>query len=137
VPFIVAAFLHVELHESAGFLLGFPRRGCFACAQAHDCIAHAQCFAGLHFKLSGDAVAFVEQAQHGFALRHRRAGQFCAGAGERLIAGAFLAIGRGSIVAIGRAGATARDEKQQAERKQPPARRRGPAMSHASGVHAS
>jgi len=138
VPFIVPAFLHIELHESARFLLGFPWGRRLAGAQAHDGIAYAQRFAGLHLELAGEAIALVEQAEHGLALRHRRAGQISAGARQRLVAGPFLAIGRiGAVVSIGRTGAATRDKKQQAEWKQPPARRRGPARPHASGAQAS
>lgn len=138
VPLIVAAFLHVELYEGAGFAHIFPWRRRLAGTQPHNGIAHAQRFAGFHFQLTGNAVALVEQAQHGFPLRHRRAGQFGAVAGDRMVAGALLAIRRfGVIGSSGRSGSAACGQKQQAQRNKPPARCRKPAGLHASGVQAS
>jgi len=72
-PFIVGGAAHVELDEGPGFLNIFPRRGRLACLKAHDGIAHTQRIAGLHGEVRGDAVALVEQADHGHTLRHRRA----------------------------------------------------------------
>jgi hypothetical protein len=74
-PFIVGGAAHVELDEGAGFLNILPGRGRLACLEAHDGVAHAQGIAGLHGEVRGDAVALVEQADHGHTLCHRRAGQ--------------------------------------------------------------
>ena len=74
-PFLVARFEDVELHERAGFGRVFPRRGFLAGAQADDGVAGAQRFARLHGEVTGDAVALVEQADDGDALRHGGAGE--------------------------------------------------------------
>jgi hypothetical protein len=63
---------HVELHEGAGKLLHFPRRGGLAGAQPHDDIAGANRLAGVELDLARDAVALVEEAKHRHPLRHRR-----------------------------------------------------------------
>ncbi|KMS58705.1 hypothetical protein V473_02890 [Sphingobium cupriresistens LL01] len=79
-PLAIGATAHVQLDESAGFLHIFPWRAGFARLQPHDRIAHAQRFARLHGEVAGQAVALVEQADDGVALRHRRgAGQRAAG----------------------------------------------------------
>ena len=74
-PFAVCGAAHVELYESAGFGHIFPRRRRLAGLETDDGIADAQRVARLHRKIGGNAVAFVEQADHGHALGHRRAGQ--------------------------------------------------------------
>jgi hypothetical protein len=71
IPFIVALVLNGQLDERAGLGRIFPRRGLFACAQAHDRTADTGTLAGLHFELADEAVALVEQAQHSDALVHR------------------------------------------------------------------
>jgi hypothetical protein len=74
-PFIVGGAAHVELDEGAGFLNIFPGRGRLARLEAHDGVARTQGIAGFHGEVRGDAVALVEQADHGHTLRHRRTGQ--------------------------------------------------------------
>jgi hypothetical protein len=74
-PLIVAAFTHVELHESAGFRHLLPRCGLLAGPQPDDRIVDAKSLARLHLERAGDTVALVEDADFGDALRHRRAGQ--------------------------------------------------------------
>ncbi|GLT01926.1 hypothetical protein GCM10007897_33280 [Sphingobium jiangsuense] len=74
-PLVVLRGADVELDEGADLLLLLPRRGCLARAQADDRVAHAQRLAGLHLEVARQAVALVEQADHGHALLHRgRAG---------------------------------------------------------------
>lgn len=63
------------MHKGATFLKIFPGGGRFARLKADDGIADAQRFARLHGQVAGQAVAFVEQADHGHAFAHRRAGQ--------------------------------------------------------------
>jgi len=71
-PPAVVELLHVELHEGAGQILIFPRRGALAGAQADDDVADARGLAGLERHVAGLAVALVEQAEHRDALSHRR-----------------------------------------------------------------
>jgi hypothetical protein len=66
----------VELDEGAGQLLLLIRGGGLAGAQANDGVADAERLAGLHLQVRLDAVALVQQADHGHALGHRcRAGR--------------------------------------------------------------
>jgi len=60
------------LHERAGQVLLFPRRGALAGAQADDHVADAHRLAGLQRHVARLAVALVEQTEHGAPLRHRR-----------------------------------------------------------------
>jgi len=62
---------HVELYEGAGQLLRLPRRGRLAGAKVDDDVADPPRLARLHRQGLGDAVALVEQAERGDALRHR------------------------------------------------------------------
>ncbi|AHE53071.1 hypothetical protein NX02_06705 [Sphingomonas sanxanigenens DSM 19645 = NX02] len=64
--------MDVELDEGAGQLLGLPRRGLLARAQADHRIADPHCLARLELDLARQAVALVEEADHRLALRHRR-----------------------------------------------------------------
>jgi hypothetical protein len=67
---------HVELDEGSGELLDLPRGGGLAGPQAYDRVADADRLARLHRKVAGDAVALVEEAEHGDPLGHRsRAGR--------------------------------------------------------------
>ena len=68
---LVRAF-DIELQERARQLLGLPRRGRFARRHPHDRITDAQRIAGLHLQIGGDAVALVEQSDHGGTFGHRR-----------------------------------------------------------------
>jgi hypothetical protein len=70
---------HVELDEGAGQLLDLPRRRRFAGAQADDDVPDPHRLAGLQRQVPLDAVALVEQADHGDALRHRRRARRFAG----------------------------------------------------------
>jgi hypothetical protein len=63
---------HVELDESAGQLLDLPGRGRLAGAQPHDGVADPHRLAGPECQVALEAVALVEQADHGDPLRHRR-----------------------------------------------------------------
>jgi hypothetical protein len=72
-PFIVGGAAHVELNEGARLRRIFPRRGLLTGLEANDGVAHAQRLARLHGQVAGDAVTLVEEADHGDALRHRRA----------------------------------------------------------------
>jgi hypothetical protein len=70
-PFIVALILYRQLDKGAGFGRVLPRRGLLARAQPHDRAPDARRFAGLHFQLADQSVAFVEQADDRDALGHR------------------------------------------------------------------
>jgi hypothetical protein len=72
-PFVVLDATHIKLHEGSGFGNILPRRGHFACTQAHDGIANAQRLSGLHGQIAGQAVAFIEQPDDCHAVFHRRA----------------------------------------------------------------
>jgi hypothetical protein len=71
VPALVG-LLHVDLDERAGQLLLFPRRGRLARPQPYDDVLPAHRLAGVERDILDDAVALVEDAEHGDALRHRR-----------------------------------------------------------------
>jgi hypothetical protein len=63
--------LDVELDEGAGQLLLFPGRGGLAGAQSDDDVLPAHRLTGPESHILHDAVALVEDAQDGHALRHR------------------------------------------------------------------
>jgi hypothetical protein len=63
--------LNVDLDESAGQFLGFPWRGRLARAQPHDHVLPAHRLTRVKRDRLDDAVALVEDAEHGHALRHR------------------------------------------------------------------
>jgi hypothetical protein len=134
-PFIVGSAAHIELHKGAGFLNIFPRRAGFAGLQADDRIADAQGVARLHGEVSRDAVALVEQADHGNALRHRRAGQ---GRGAAVADFLPLDLHRASLIGGGDIIAAARREGQQQSKGQDRQGRARRSPDHdASGLHAS
>jgi hypothetical protein len=62
--------LDVELDERAGERLRLPRRGGFARAQPHDDVLPPHRLAGTKRDVLDDAVALVEDAKNGDALRH-------------------------------------------------------------------
>jgi hypothetical protein len=64
--------LHVDLHEGTGIMFLLPRRRLLAGGQADDHVADPRRAARLQRDFARNAVALVEQAQHGDALRHRR-----------------------------------------------------------------
>jgi hypothetical protein len=135
IPFVVPRLAHVELHEGAGLGRVFPRCGLLARAHAHHGGAPAERLARLHLKIAGEAVALVEDADHGHTLGHGRAGQ---GVCRSRYAAHWpgLGIGRGFILAL--LLATARGEQPgHGEAGQPPARRDAPAGNHASGAQDS
>jgi hypothetical protein len=90
---ILVGPLHVDLDEGAGQLLVFPRRRRLAGAQADDDVLHADGLAGLQRQVADDAVALVEQAEHGNALGHRRHAGLL-GRGTRHFDGDGIALGR-------------------------------------------
>jgi hypothetical protein len=71
VPFAVG-LLHVDLHEGAGQLLLFPRRGRLAGTQPHQQVLPPDRLPRVERDVLGDAVALVENAEHCDALCHRR-----------------------------------------------------------------
>jgi len=134
-PFAVRAAAHVQLHESAGFLDIFPWRAGFAGLKPHDRIAHAQGFARLHRQVAGQAVALVEQADHGHPVRHRRAGQ---GGGVARLDRRALYLDRSGLVGGGHVIAATGGQRQQWRAKQDrQASPRRTADHDASGLHAS
>lgn len=117
----------IELDEGAGQLLDFPRRRRLAGAQADDDVARADCLTRLQREILLDAVALVEQADHGDALGHRsRAGRL---AGHRLRDVHRLRLGArlGVALPLGRAFGIAGGER----------RKRGKHQGRESAVHAS
>jgi hypothetical protein len=62
----------VELDKGAGELLYLPGGARLAGAEPDDDVPRPQHLAGLHRKVARDAVALVEKADDGDALRHRR-----------------------------------------------------------------
>jgi hypothetical protein len=138
-PLIVAALLDIDLHESACFRHFFPWRRRLAGAQPHDRIVDAEGLARLHLECLGDAVAFVEDADLGDALCHRRARQALVSADG--IASHFLGIARLGAIAgrLTRAASGQRYQRQgqQGGHDEAAARRDAPERGHASGVQAS
>jgi len=67
------AFFNEDLHECAGFLRVFPRRGALAGRQLYNDVADAARFARLQHHLFGDIVALVDQAQCRHAVLDRGA----------------------------------------------------------------
>jgi hypothetical protein len=87
-----AGLLDVELDERPRQALIVPGRGGVARPQPHHRVAKADRFAGLQRDVADDAVALVEQAEHGNPLRHRRH------AGDRLDRARRIEGGRGRAV---------------------------------------
>jgi hypothetical protein len=124
-------FKHRHPHKGALVGVGFPRGGPLASAQEKRDLAKAHRFAGLQFKITCLAVAFVQQADGGDTLGHR-----CAQLGTdgcRNIGGVVgLALGRfwrlfcsGALLA---ACSQRQESRTQANRRK---------LSHAaSGLHA-
>jgi hypothetical protein len=70
VPALVG-LLHVDLDERTGQLLLLPRCSRLARAQPHDDVLPAHRLARVQRDILDDAVALVEDAEDGYALRHR------------------------------------------------------------------
>jgi hypothetical protein len=66
-------FKNGDPHKRPLIRVGFPRRGSFTRANKQRDFAKADRFAGLQFKITGLAIAFVKQADDGDAFRHWRA----------------------------------------------------------------
>jgi hypothetical protein len=64
--------LHIHLHEGAGQFFHFPGRARLAGAKPHGDILHPHRLSRLEDKVTDDAVALVEQAQHRDPVGHRR-----------------------------------------------------------------
>jgi hypothetical protein len=123
---------NAKLDEGAGQLLHLPGGGGLAGPQAHRRIADPHRLAGLQGEVAGNAVALVEEAQHGDALGHRRGAGGDRGHGLRNVDGPRLA-GRltpGSGIVLGIAVATGQsgESDQDGAEREPHAR---------SGVQAS
>ncbi len=130
---------HVQLHEGARQLLGLPRGGRLASAQADDNVADAHRLPRLERELLRYAVALVEQAEHGHPLGHgRRPGRQCRHRlrnddriGLRL--GLFpLGIGIGRRVAAACADGEAKDEEDPISATRLHSRRSPPPSGHLS-----
>jgi len=67
----------IELHECARELLQLPGSARLAGPQADDRVLHSHGLARLEQHIPNDAVALVEEAQHGNAIRHRRYAHGC------------------------------------------------------------
>jgi hypothetical protein len=123
VPLLVGA-LDVELDESAGQLLIFPRRGGLAGAKPDDDILPTSRLAGVERDILDDPVTLVEDAEHGDALRHW--GDRLLGCGPRL---APRGLGRWRILPLRAAAARGERERDQ---------QRSGEFPHAySGIHGS
>jgi hypothetical protein len=122
----------VELDEGSGQGLHLPGRGRLAGAKPDDRIAHPNRLARLERDRAGDAVALVEEPEHGDPLRHRSGARSHGGDGLRDVDGPRLAdrlpvAPTGLLGAPVAAGERGQGEESGAERK-----------PHAwSGVHAS
>jgi hypothetical protein len=81
-PPLVGA-LDVDLHERAGQFLFLPGGGGFACPQAHHQVLPPRRLARVQGNVADDAVALVEHAEDGDALRHWRNACLVAAGGSR------------------------------------------------------
>jgi hypothetical protein len=97
----LVGLLHVDLDEGAGQLLLFPRRRRFAGAQAHDHVLPANRLAGVKRDALDDAIALVEDSQHGDALRHRGHSALTLGRRGDLLAGGKWCVRRLAALAAG------------------------------------
>jgi len=135
------AFEDVDLHEGAGLLRQFPRRGALAGREADDHRAAFGGFAGLQRDLFGNIVALVEQAEGRHALAHR-GGAIVAllarGRGSRRRGGGHLLVQRhvgGFRLARGVAGGESKSADQRRGEERKP--HRAPQPSALPGVQAS
>jgi hypothetical protein len=82
-PFAVisagGALAHSHAHKGALIGIGFPRRCAFTGADKQRHFAEPHRFTGLQFKIAGLPIAFVQQADDGHTLCHRRAQLFANG----------------------------------------------------------
>ena len=69
---MLVGLLHIDLDESAGQLLLFPRRRGFAGPQADDHVLPAHRLARMKSDVLNNAITFVEDSKHRDALGHRR-----------------------------------------------------------------
>lgn len=133
---LILRIADVELDECAGELLLLPGGARLAGPQAHDHLADAKRLSRLHFQVSGNAVAFVEQADHRDPLRHR--GRPRRDGGDRLRNIDGFRLGLGLAVALPLRSipwiAAAGGEKDQDAQDGGGAQRR---LHARSGVHAS
>ncbi len=123
----------VELDEGAGQLLDLPGRGGLAGAQADDDVAIADRLARLQREVLLDAVALVEQADDGDALRHRRRARRLTRHRLRNVDRLRLGRGLAIVLPLGRAFRVAGGERRQRRKNQG----RGSAVHASSGVQAS
>jgi hypothetical protein len=118
--------LHIELDESPGQCLRFPRRGLLAGAKAHDRVLDPHRLARFQNQVADDSVTLVEEADHGDPLGHR------CHAGHRHVVCRLVHRHRaaGGVVALGRllvSPAAGDDQREDSRKKE---------KSHAqSGVH--
>jgi hypothetical protein len=122
VPLLVGP-LDVDLHERAGQLVDFPWGGRLAGAQPHDDVLHPDRLARLKRQVLDDAVALVEQAEHGDAVLHWRHARLLGGRAWHFD-GDGIALGRLVVAAI--AGGKGRRCRQE----------EGGALHYSSGVQA-
>lgn len=61
---------HEQLDKGTGFLWHLPLRGALTCPNADNRAADADALAGLKRYVADQAVTFVEQAEHRYALWH-------------------------------------------------------------------
>jgi hypothetical protein len=104
---------HVELDEGAGQLLDLPGRGGLAGAQAHDHVADPHRLARPQRQIALEAVALVEQAEHGDPFRHRRRARGELGHRLRHVDGLVLDFGLALPVGLVRAPWRAGREREQ------------------------
>jgi hypothetical protein len=104
---------HVELDEGAGQLLHLPGGRSLAGAQPHDHVADPDRLAWPQGQVALEAVALVEQAEHGDPLRHRRRARRELRHGLRDVDGLVLDLGFALPVGLVRAARRAGGEGEQ------------------------
>jgi hypothetical protein len=106
----------VELDEGAGQSLHLPGRRGLAGAKPDDRVSHPHRLAGLEGERARNAVALVEEADHGDPLRHRSRPRNHLGHGLRdvdgpRLAGGLAVAGGGLLVAAVAAGERGQSEE--------------------------
>jgi hypothetical protein len=114
----------VNLDKGAGELLVFPRRGRLAGAQTHEDVLPSRRLTRSQRDVLNDAVALVEDAEHGDALRHRSYASLVGRGGRG-------AVGRRPVTGLRLVGAIARGRGQREHE------RNGDPFHAYSGIHGS
>ncbi len=125
-PELPVGAAHVQLDECAGILLDLPGGGRLAGAQPHHDIADPHRLARPQRQIPLQAIALVEQPEHGDALRHwrraRREPGDRLGNVDRLVLDLGLALPVGVVRAAGRAAGDGKHRRQAGHEKGAPHR---------------